>query len=75
MSNIREMNALAHVVRCFKDENITHVDGCIDPVRDAEIINFELIMSDLDTLSKKLLKTEKLLKTNDKKIKLNMKFY
>jgi Predicted GTPase, probable translation factor len=64
------MNALAHVVRCFKDENITHVDGCIDPVRDAEIINFELIMSDLDTLSKKLLKTEKLLKTNDKKNKV-----
>ncbi|MAV24350.1 MAG: redox-regulated ATPase YchF [Gammaproteobacteria bacterium TMED278] len=70
LSNIREMNALAHVVRCFKDENITHVDGCIDPVRDAEIINFELIMSDLDTLSKKLLKTEKLLKTNDKKNKV-----
>ena len=70
LSNIREMNALAHVVRCFKDENITHVDGSIDPVRDAEIINFELIMSDLDTLSKKLLKTEKLLKTNDKKNKV-----
>ena len=70
LSNIREMNALAHVVRCFNDENITHVDGCIDPVRDAEIINFELIMSDLDTLSKKLLKTEKLLKTNDKKNKV-----
>ena len=70
LSNIREMNALAHVVRCFKDENITHVDDCIDPVRDAEIINFELIMSDLDTLSKKLLKTEKLLKTNDKKNKV-----
>ena len=70
LSNIREMNALAHVVRCFKDENITHVDGCIDPVRDAEIIKFALIMSDLDTLSKKLLKTEKLLKTNDKKNKV-----
>ncbi len=70
LSNIREMNALAHVVRCFNDENITHVDGSIDPVRDAEIINLELIMSDIDTLSKKLLKSEKLLKTNDKKNKV-----
>ena len=69
LSNIREMNALAHVVRCFEDENITHVDGSIDPVRDAEIINLELIMSDLETVSKKILKCEKLLKTNDKKNK------
>ena len=63
------MNALAHVVRCFEDENITHVDGSIDPVRDAEIINLELIMSDLETVSKRILKCEKLLKTNDKKNK------
>jgi GTP-binding protein YchF len=70
LSNIREMNALAHVVRCFDDENITHVDGSIDPVRDAEIINLELIMSDLDTVSKRLLKCEKLIKTNDKKNKI-----
>ena len=69
LSNIREMNALAHVVRCFEDENITHVDGSIDPVRDAEIINLELIMSDLETVSKRILKCEKLLKTNDKKNK------
>ena len=70
LSNIREMNALAHVVRCFKDENITHVDGSIDPVRDAEIINLELIMSDIDIVSKKLSKSEKLLKTDDKKNKV-----
>jgi hypothetical protein len=70
LSNIREMNALAHVVRCFDDENITHVDGSIDPVRDAEIINLELIMSDLETVSKRLLKCEKLIKTNDKKNKI-----
>ena len=70
LSNIREMNALAHVVRCFDDENITHVDGSIDPVRDAEIINLELIMSDLETVSKKLHKCEKLVKTNDKKNKI-----
>jgi GTP-binding protein YchF len=70
LSNIREMNALAHVVRCFDDENITHVDGSIDPVRDAEIINLELIMSDLETVYKRLHKCEKLVKTNDKKNKI-----
>ena len=70
LSNIREMNALANVVRCFDDENITHVDGSIDPVRDAEIINLELIMSDLETVSKRLSKCEKLIKTNDKKNKI-----
>jgi len=70
LSNIREMNALAHVVRCFDDENITHVDGSIDPVRDAEIINLELIMSDLETVSKRLNKCEKLVKANDKKNKI-----
>ena len=70
LSNIREMNALAHVVRCFDDDNVTHVDGSVDPVRDAEIINLELIYSDLETVSKRLTKCEKLLKTNDKKNEL-----
>jgi GTP-binding protein YchF len=70
LSNIREMNARAHVVRCFDDENITHVDGSIDPVRDAEIINLELVMSDLETVSKRLHKCEKLVKANDKKNKI-----
>ena len=70
LSNIREMNALAHVVRCFDDDNVTHVDGSVDPVRDAEIINLELIYSDLETVSKRLTKCEKLLKTNDKKNQL-----
>jgi len=66
LSNIREMNALAHVVRCFEDKNITHVDGEINPVKDAEIINLELIMADLESVTKRLIKCEKLLKTNDK---------
>ena len=70
LSNIREMNALAHVVRCFEDDNITHVDGSIDPVRDAEIINLELILADLDTVIKRLSKCEKLIKTNDKNNKI-----
>lgn len=70
LANIREMNALAHVVRCFEDDNVTHVDGSIDPVRDAEIINLELILADLDTVTKRLSKCEKLIKTNDKNNKI-----
>lgn len=72
LSNIREMNALAHVVRCFEDDNVTHVDGSIDPVRDAEIINLELILADLDTVTKRLSKCEKLIKTNDKNNKIEI---
>ena len=53
LSNIREMNALAHVVRCFDDNNITHVDGEINSTRDAEVINLELIFADLETLNKR----------------------
>jgi len=66
LSNIREMSALAHVVRCFDDENITHVDGTVNPIRDIEVINLELIFADLETISKRISKCEKLLKTNDK---------
>jgi len=66
LSNIREMSALAHVVRCFDDENITHVDGSVNPHRDVEVINLELILSDLDSVNKRISKCEKLLKTNDK---------
>ena len=66
LSNIREMNALAHVVRCFDDNNITHVDGEINSTRDAEVINLELIFSDLETLNKRKEKIEKKLRSGDK---------
>ncbi len=72
LSNIREMSALAHVVRCFEDENITHVDGSVNPRRDVEVINLELIFADLETISKRITKCEKLLKTNDKDNKLQL---
>ena len=65
------MTALAHVVRCFDDENITHVDGSIDPERDVEVINLELIMADLESVEKRISRCEKLLKTNDKDNKNN----
>ncbi len=71
LSNIREMTALAHVVRCFDDENITHVDGSINPARDVEVINLELIMADLESVEKRISRCEKLLKTNDKDNKHN----
>jgi GTP-binding protein YchF len=51
LSHIREVDAIVHVVRCFEDENITHVDGNIDPVRDMETINLELIYADLEYFS------------------------
>ena len=66
LSNIREMNALAHVVRCFDDNNITHVDGEINSIRDAEVINLELIFADLETLNKRKEKIEKKLRSGDK---------
>ena len=66
LSNVREMSALAHVVRCFDDENITHVNGSVNSKRDVEVINLELILSDLESVNKRIIKCEKLLKTNDK---------
>lgn len=59
LANIREVDAICHVVRCFKDPNITHVDGSVDPIRDAEIINAELALADLDTVEKRIQKVER----------------
>src|SRR6202048_4165363 len=54
LANIREVDAIAHVVRCFEDSDITHVEGRIDPVRDAEIVETELMLAGLDSLEKRL---------------------
>ncbi len=70
LSNIRNVDAIAHIVRCFEDRDIVHVEGDVDPVRDIKIINLELILADLDTVSKKLDRTERLLKKGEKSIKL-----
>lgn len=59
LSHIREVEAIVHVVRCFEDENVTHVEGKIDPVRDIEIITLELMLADLDIVDKRLSKIEK----------------
>lgn len=68
LSHIREVDAIVHVVRCFDNPNITHVDGSVDPVRDIEEINLELILADLETVTKRLEKSEKLYKTGNKDI-------
>ncbi|TDX51793.1 redox-regulated ATPase YchF [Orenia marismortui] len=72
LGNIREVDAIVHVVRCFEDENITHVEGGVDPLRDIEIIDLELILADLDSVNKKKDRTEKMLKTGDKIYKEQM---
>ena len=64
LGNIREVDAIVHVVRCFDDSNIVHVDGSIDPMRDIETINTELIFSDLEVLEKRLAKQKKLAMSN-----------
>ena len=71
LSNIREMNALLHVVRCFNDQNVVHVDGSINPLKDLETINIELIFADLDVLDKRDQKLEKLLRSGDIEAKKN----
>ncbi len=69
LGHIRQVDALVHVIRCFDDENIVHVDGSIDPVRDKEVITMELILADLDTVEKRLKKTQSLAKSGDKTFK------
>ena len=59
LSNIREVDAIVHVVRCFEDTNVVHVDGSVDPLRDIETINLELIFSDLEILERRIAKTAK----------------
>ena len=68
LSHIREVDAIVHVVRCFDDEKIIHVNGSIDPLRDIEIINLELALADLEQVTKKLEKDGKLIKTGDKSL-------
>lgn len=68
LANIRETDAIIHVLRCFEDNNITHVDGSIDPVRDKEVIDIELQLKDLETIENRITKVEKIARVgNDKK--------
>src|SRR3954470_13184372 len=69
LTNIRETDAIVHVVRCFEDPDVTHVMGGVDPVRDREVIEFELAIADLGVVEKRLDKTNRAAKTGDKDAK------
>jgi len=72
LSHIREVDSIVQVVRCFDDANVVHVDGSVDPVRDIEVINLELIFADMETVEKRITKCEKMLKTNDKHVAVQL---
>ena len=74
LSNIREVDAIVHVVRAFDDTNIVHVEGNIDPIRDIETINFELILSDLEIIARRIDRLKKQLKGGDKKYQAEVDF-
>ena len=75
LSHIREVDAIVHVVRCFEDKNIVHVDGDIDPLRDVETINLELIFADLETVEKRIDRSKKLMKGGDKKYAAELELF
>jgi len=75
LSHIRQVDAIVHIVRCFDDENVVHVDGTINPARDIEIVETELILKDLDTVERKFAEAEKKAKVGDKKAKGESEFY
>lgn len=70
LSHIREVDAIVHVVRCFEDDNVVHVEGKIDPERDIETIRMELILSDMDTVSRRQAKLVGMIRSGDKKAKI-----
>ncbi|MGA2625249.1 MAG: redox-regulated ATPase YchF [Bacteroidota bacterium] len=74
LSHIREVDAIAHVVRCFDDKDVIHVENTIDPKRDIEIVQTELLLKDLETTEKRLHEVEKKVKSGDKKLKLEIDF-
>ena len=75
LDHIRNVDAIAHTVRCFENKNVAHDFGSIDPVRDIEAVNTELILADLQTLEKRMTKTEKLARTGSKESALAMEVY
>ena len=74
LAHIREVDAIAHVVRCFDDANVVHVDGTVNPRRDIEVVEAELILKDLETVERRLAEAERKAKTADKKLKVEADF-
>ncbi len=75
LGHIREVDAIVHVVRCFEDENVVHVAGSVDPARDIDIIETELLLKDLESVEKRIERTGKAAKSGDKKVKAELAFY
>lgn len=75
LAHIREVDAIVHVVRCFEDPNVVHVSGSVDPQRDIDIIDTELLLKDLETIEKRIERTSKLAKSGGPKIKDELAFY
>jgi len=74
LSHIRDVQAICHVVRCFEDENVVHVDGDVNPKRDIEVVETELVLKDVETVEKKLADAEKRAKSGEKKIRAEADF-
>ncbi|OQB76469.1 MAG: Ribosome-binding ATPase YchF [Bacteroidetes bacterium ADurb.Bin123] len=74
LGHIREVDAIVHIVRCFDNPDVVHVDGLVDPVRDIEIVNTELLLADLETIDKRLLSVEKRVKTGDREAGQTLEF-
>jgi GTP-binding protein YchF len=75
LGHIRDVDALAHVVRCFEDQNVVHVDGSVNPGRDIEVVEAELIFKDLETIERKLLEIQKRAKSGDKQLRAEADLY
>lgn len=72
LGHIRQVDAIAHIVRCFEDDNVVHVDGNVDPLRDIEVIQTELNLADLDSIDKRILRGKKQAKSGDKKLQAEL---
>lgn len=72
LGHIRQVDAIAHIVRCFEDDNVVHVDGSVDPVRDVDVIQTELNLSDLETVERRIQRSEKQARSGDKKLKAEL---
>ena len=75
LSHIRNVDALVHVIRCFSDDNITHVEGSLDPIRDIETIETELLIKDIESVEKRITRVSKLAKGNNKNAKIELQFF
>ena len=75
LSNIRTTDAIVHVVRCFEDSNVTHVEGSTDPIRDIDIINLELVMADIEMVERRIDKAQKAMKGGDKKFQREVELF